>query len=49
MRESPDIDTKTPALYYAWDHFAYHAQPRQTVVNLMRATDNALACGLKEE
>ena len=33
MRENLDIDTKTLALYYAWDHFAYHAQQRQTVFN----------------
>ena len=32
MRENLDIDTKTLA-YYAWDHFAYHAQQRQTVFN----------------
>jgi len=33
MRENLDIDTKTLALYYAWDHFAYHAGQRQTVFN----------------
>ncbi len=33
MRENLDIDAKTQALYYAWDHFAYHAQQRQTVFN----------------
>lgn len=33
MRENLDADTKTLALYYAWDHFAYHAQQRQTVFN----------------
>ena len=33
MRENLDVDTKTLALYYAWDHFAYHAQKRQTVFN----------------
>jgi amino acid permease len=35
MRENLDIDTKTLALYYAWDHFAYHAQQRQTVFNFV--------------
>src|SRR5262245_20719433 len=33
MRENLDIDSKTLALYYAWDHFAYHAGQRQTVFN----------------
>lgn len=33
MRENLDADTQTLALYYAWDHFAYHAQQRQTVFN----------------
>jgi hypothetical protein len=33
MRENLDADTQTLALYYAWDHFAYHAGQRQTVFN----------------